>query len=140
MIPTHIVVHHSLTKDSGTVSWEAIRWYHMHTKRWIDVGYHYGIELVNNQYQILVGRMMNQVGAHCIEKGMNRKAIAVCLIGNFDLTSPPDAQLDLLVRLTRSLMELFSIPIENVTRHSDHASYKSCPGKLFPWSRFVSML
>jgi N-acetylmuramoyl-L-alanine amidase len=140
MIPTHIIVHHSLTADSHTVSWDAIRWYHTRTLGYQTIGYQVGIELVNSRHEILLGRMLNQVGAHCRENGMNRRSIGVCMVGNFDIAPPPPAQLDLLVSFTRSMMELLGIPIGNIQRHSDHATHKSCPGKLFPWAQFIERL
>lgn len=140
MNPTHLIIHHSLTKDSQTVSWDAIRWYHVNTLGWVDVGYHAGVELVGARYEILLGRMLDEVGAHCKEGGMNRTSIGVCMVGNFDLAPPPAGQMDLLVKFTRSLISIFSIPIGNVRRHSDFANYKSCPGKLFPWAEYVSRL
>jgi N-acetyl-anhydromuramyl-L-alanine amidase AmpD len=140
MKPTHIVIHHSLTKDNATVSWDAIRWYHTHTNGWTQIGYHLGIELIGNHYEVLMGRMMNEVGAHCKDGGMNSKSIGICLVGNFDHDPPCIAQMDILIKLTRSLMELFSIPAENVNRHSDFAGYKSCPGTAFPWSAFKAAI
>lgn len=47
MKPTHIIIHHSATNDGRTVSWEAIRWYHTRTNGWHDIGYHFGVELLD---------------------------------------------------------------------------------------------
>ena len=77
---SHIVLHHSLTKDGSTVSWDNIRDYHINVNGWSDIGYHFGIELVENDYQILVGRPLRRDGAHA--KGeMNKLASASCSAG-----------------------------------------------------------
>jgi len=136
--PTHIILHHSLTKDSGTVSWNAIRRYHVHRLGWNYIGYHWGIELVGDRYEILMGRLPNIQGAHCI--GMNRRSWGICLIGNFDLAPPDPTQMMLAKNLIRSLMEIGSIPKKNVRMHRDYASYKTCPGTLFPFKEFVRAL
>jgi N-acetylmuramoyl-L-alanine amidase len=143
MVPTHIVIHHSLTKDGQTVSWGAIRKYHTDPNgiyKMIDIGYHYGIELVGDRHEVLVGRMMNETGAHCREEGMNRRSLGICCIGNFDIAEPPFIQLELLIKLVNSLMDCFDIPRANVKRHRDYATYKSCPGWLFPWDSFLARL
>lgn len=164
MKPTHIVIHHSLTQDGATVSWSAIRRYHTSyrykgeiiteakalqmiasgisgvEKPWRDIGYHYGIELVGDQYEIFVGRMLNDTGAHCIEGGMNNCAIGICLIGNFDTEYVPIAQLAKLTFLVQSLMVIFMISKDKVKRHADYAPYKSCPGSKFPWTQFLTTL
>jgi len=36
---THVVIHHSLTKDGQAVSWGAIERFHRETQGWSDVGY-----------------------------------------------------------------------------------------------------
>jgi len=136
----YIMIHHSLTRDSSTVSWQAIRHYHVAKLGWNDIGYHFGIELVNGQYEVLIGRMLNEDGAHCREAAMNRLAIGICFIGNFDEDNLPDHQRSLGVRLVKSLMAPFGIPADHVVRHHDFAPYKSCPGTRFPWAAFKNQL
>lgn len=140
MKPTHIIIHHSLTKDSETVSWNAIRRYHIETLGWRDIGYHYGIELVGDYYEVLIGRMLGEVGAHCSQAGMNKKGVGICCLGNFDIATIPTQQFSRLVALTTSLMDMFEIPAGNVEPHSKYATYKSCPGSLFPWDVFKTSI
>jgi hypothetical protein len=135
-----IMIHHSLTKDSQTVSWQAIRKYHVETNGWLDIGYHFGIELINDQYEVLVGRPLDTPGAHCKENQMNNLAIGVCCVGNYDLEEPPAAMIAVLSkRLLVPLMRQFSIAKEQIVFHRDFATYKSCPGNLFQKKHIVGV-
>jgi N-acetyl-anhydromuramyl-L-alanine amidase AmpD len=135
MHPVLIVIHHSLTKDSGTVSWQAMRNYHL-SKGFSDIGYHYGIEQINGRYEVLVGRGMNKTGAHTRHAGMNHKSLGICFVGNFDISEPPLAMWRVGVNFVRSLCQTLAIPPASVTGHRDYTSYKSCPGKFFDLGKF----
>lgn len=126
------MVHHSLTKDSETVSWPAIRRYHIQTMGMKDVGYHFGVELTGTDYEALIGRSLEVNGAGCPQGGMNEKAIHVCLIGNFDKAPPPPQQLEVFRdRIWTPMSDLFKIPPGNIVFHREFAPWKSCPGSAF---------
>lgn len=132
-------MHHSLTEDGPTVSWGAIRKYHMQVNGWLDIGYHYGIEMVGDHYEIFKGRMDDQVGAHCM--GFN-DTIGICLVGNFDLAAPNPAQLALLKKICNSLMYIYGIKVPDILGHWETYGLrgvpveKSCPGIKFNMDEF----
>lgn len=145
---THIVVHHSLTKDGREVNWGAIRNYHVNENGWADIGYNFGIENINGIYECLIGRLPTDRGAHCIELNMNKVSIGICVTGNFDKEAPNEAQLSKLRGLCRYLMATYSILPENVLGHGEvqlksgmlPELTKTCPGKLFDMHKFRQSL
>jgi hypothetical protein len=137
---THIVIHHSLTEDSGTVSAAAIQRYHMEVQGWRDVGYHAFVELVGDPaklgrayaYQALLGRPADEPAAAVKEGGMNVQGLHLCLVGNFDLAAPSEDMLQVAAhRVVIPWMRTWGIPAESIVGHHDFAPYKSCPGTLF---------
>jgi N-acetylmuramoyl-L-alanine amidase len=140
MNPKYIVIHHSLTEDYDTVSWAAIRDYHVHVNGWADIGYHYGIEKIGDDYLILKGRMDNVAGAHCL--GFNDRSIGICVVGDFDRNPPNDIQLNLLRALVRSLMDIYGIKAPEVIGHRESYALrgipaeKACPGRAFDMDEF----
>ncbi len=129
MKPKIVIIHHSATRDSGTVSWGAIRRYHTETLGWDAIGYSYGLELIGNHYEILVGRMMNEPGAHT--KGHNHNSLGICFIGNYDKDEVPPEMWDLGIRFISSLCQIVNINPVHIYGHREFADYKSCPGKRF---------
>ena len=171
---SYIMLHHSLTKDGATVSWQAIRRWHMGLigsgnknspdynpyleKPMKDIAYHFGIELVGSpiignkellrtrppqdareifegDYEILIGRPLDQEGAHCPDQGMNQKALGICFVGNFDDVVVPEPQWQKGIALVKSLINLLDIPTRFIVAHRDYAP-KTCPGKLFEVEQF----
>ena len=132
--PYYIIIHHSLTEDSKTVSWQPIRRYHMDTLKWKEIGYHYGIELINDKYEILIGRMEGTTGAHT--RGLNRMSIGICLIGNYDFIPPNKQQWIILLKLCSNICLRYNISIDNVKGHKELTHYKSCPGNTFNMNNF----
>ena len=114
--PSYIIIHHSLTKDSRTVSWQPIRRYHL-SLGWREIGYHYGIEMVNDRYEILVGRMEGTTGAHT--RGANEVSIGICLIGNYDIDPPNKQQWKTLLKLCANIYLRYNISIDNVKGHKE---------------------
>lgn len=148
--PRFIVIHHSATRDGRSFSWDAIRQYHIKEKGWVDIGYHFGVEQIDDSYEIMIGRMPDEEGAHTKELAMNSLGFGVCLVGDYDAEVPPDPALAKLRDVVRWLMRSYDIPARNVLGHREigmragfdwtKGQYKSCPGKLFNMEQFRESL
>ena len=100
------VIHHTATKD---VSIDVIRRYHVNTKGWKDVGYHY---LIRKNGKVEKGRDLNKRGAHA--KGRNDQ-VGIALTGYDTFTLNQVYALEKLLR---------SLSITSISRH-----HEACPGK-----------
>ncbi len=153
MKPTHIIIHHSLSKDTGSLSWNAIRRFHA-GKGWMDpagsgeaVGYHLAVELATDaagfsHYEMLMGRPFSSPGAHCKQEGMNRKSLGVCFVGDYDRTPPPEEMLHFAAWRLVALCAAYDIPIDrqHIRGHGELATHKTCPGKAFSVDSFVKRM
>jgi len=130
--PSVIILHHSLTKDSDTVSTGAIRNYHKNVLGWSDIGYHFLIENLRGQTEIVLGRMTNKTGAHT--KGDNKNSIGICFVGNFDVKKPPGESWAKGIQLVKFLMKQYNI--KKVLGHNELNPHKTCPGRMFNMDKF----
>lgn len=137
MIVNKVIVHHSGTDDGPMCSWPAIRKYHIEVNGWRDIGYHAGVEIVGTSYEVLVGRAWDRIGAHCL--GQNDQSLGLCLVGNFNIETPPPEQLEVAAKLVAMWLRLFNIPDTEIYRHSVFND-TDCPGDLFDLEIFRDMV
>lgn len=131
----YIVVHHSLTGSDELRQWGVITDDHINNRGFDDNGYHFGIGKQRGKYEVIVGRMLDTVGAHI--KGHNRNSIGVCVLGNFDLAPPSKEQWIKTVQLCKSLSCIFEIRLNNIMGHRERVEDdRTCPGKMFDMQKF----
>lgn len=137
---TTIVIHHSATPDGETFSWDDIRRFHVKARGWRAIGYHAGIERIDDEYVVLAGRPLHWVGAHCRARGMNWVSLGFCFVGNYDLGEPPGEMLEVGAEYIRGWMEAFDIPVDRVLPHRYFDPHKLCPGAKFNMEKFRELL
>lgn len=130
----YIVVHH--TGGPLNQSFLEIHEYHRRLG-WGGIGYHYMVYHDGNVYKV---RPTLSVPA-CV-RGKNRQVICVALVGNFQNLPPSSKHLFYGASFVGSLLyqwhKAYGSVLE-VVRHSD-LSDTDCPGKRFPWDRFLGLV
>ena len=138
--PEYLIVHCSAGPDRVVRDWDAIRRFHL-SKGWRDIGYHFGIELVGDRYEIFKGRAISDTGAQCIgslpgtpyPNRMNSHSLGICLVGGdpmegFGPKYPlPPAQKDKLIELLADLCKDLKLPVDRIRLHREFDP-KPCPG------------
>jgi N-acetyl-anhydromuramyl-L-alanine amidase AmpD len=129
----YIVLHHSATDEGSAAVFDR---YHREVKRWKGLAYHFviGNGTLTPDGAVEVGyRWGSQTpGAHAGVREYNYYGIGVCLVGDFERSTPTAKQAESLGELLGFLMARFDVPPSGVVRHGDVANTK-CPGKNFPW-------
>ncbi len=139
----YIVIHHSAV-DVGDVS--SMDRYHRETRHMENgLAYHFVIGNGNGMGDGEVAvchRWKEQLdGGHLASEEMNRIALGICLVGNFDERLPSARQMDSLRALVRALMARCKIPARSVKSHQEiNVVTTRCPGVRFPMKGFLRSL
>jgi LysM repeat protein len=138
----YIIIHHSATDVGSSMQFNV-----SHLRRgWKGVGYHFIIDngtMGKDDGQIETGpRWIKQEnGAHCKASDMNKKAIGICLVGNFSKGRPTKKQMSSLTYLVNKLRKYYNIPKRRILGHGEVRGAKTeCPGKKFSVKKFKSRL
>jgi len=131
----YIVVHHSATSRGGASAFDR---YHRQVNQWDELGYHFvignGSDTGDGQIEVGSRWTKQKWGAHCKVPGnhYNEHGIGICLVGDFELDAPSDAQMASLSRLVAFLMSECGIPPDHVVGHGSVTGKTACPGRHFP--------
>lgn len=125
----YVVIHHSATTGGSAAAFER---YHIHTRQWKSLGYHFviGNGTQTGDGEIEVGpRWVNQnEGSHTA--GYNAQGIGICLVGNFEVDEPSSAQIAALRQLVLHLITEHDIPASHVLGHNEcEGAQTACPGQ-----------
>lgn len=149
--PQYIVLHHTwcqyqIPKIKMDTSDPQMRTVYTQTmeQKIVDVNYHYVIEQIRDDYNAILCRPFV---ATCdypdIEENINRKAIHVALLGNYDITIPDKRAYEVLAyRVINPFLKLFSISPARVYLHSELSNNEdeACPGEFFSKSVVLSFI
>jgi len=124
-----IVIHQTDGEDHGAFTPYEIANYHVNTKNWAGIGYHY---VIVDSGQIYQTQNIENISYHA--SGYNTNSIGIAITGehrrnnneqNKDLID--SKEYNSLVYLVAQLSQKFNIPIENIIGHTETSSPKSCP-------------
>lgn len=144
MSPTHILLHTAASERPATAA-DVDRW---HAERMFfrspvnlsrdtpgalrHIGYHY---YIRRDGTLELGRFEDEVGAHCADGEMNRRAIGICLDGHGDIQVWTGRQRETLLALLRDIYTRHpKIAVGGTSRLLGHREVdgvrKTCPGLL----------
>ena len=119
-----IIVHCTATPEGRNVSVDEIRRWHVQDNGWLDIGYHWVIELDGSLEE---GRKEYRNGAHA--KGYNSKSVGVVYVGGCDKDmKPKDTRTEAQKETLRCILEDLKVryPKAEIIGHRD-VSNKACP-------------
>jgi N-acetylmuramoyl-L-alanine amidase len=127
LIPQSITIHHTEGAYTGPQSIKDAQDYHLDTKGWSDIGYHF---LIGSDGVIYEGREFGYLGAHSPPP---QGRVGVCFVGNFMRERPSQAALGSAQRLIQALIQRAGVRPGQIYGHRDQRS-TDCPGtNLYPY-------
>jgi len=107
------------------------------------VGYHFvignGHGSADGAIEVTFRWERQMQGAHAGVEEFNQHGIGICLVGDFEHGHPTEKQIASLVALVNYLQARCRIPTSRVLLHR-HIKNTRCPGRNFPFYRFISLL
>ena len=134
----YIIIHHSATEEGDSLAFDQ---YHLRRGFSGGVGYDFVIDngtlsKVDGEIETAPRWLKQQDGRHCKASHMNKKAIGICLVGNFNEGKVTEAQMASLVYLVGTLRTYYRIPAKKIMGHGQvPGADTDCPGKKFPWQQ-----
>jgi N-acetyl-anhydromuramyl-L-alanine amidase AmpD len=131
-----IVVHHSATPTGNADEFDRMH----RAKGWDELGYHFviGNGTGSGDGEVEIGSRWSKQkhGAHAKILGhpeYNDVGVGICLVGNFDVSRPSEAQMQSLARLVRFLMDRYCVPRNHIYGHGQ-LKPTDCPGRNFNYA------
>lgn len=140
---TDVVIHHSASAAGGAAAFDQ---HHRFVRKWDELGYHFvignGSHTADGRVEVGPRWTKQKHGAHCktADNHYNEHGVGICLVGNFESTSPSPAQLASLNRLLAFLTNSCNIPVSRIHTHGGVTGKTACPGKRFPFEQVKRQL
>ena len=122
-----ITIHHS---GAPVQSAATIAAWHTVGKKYPGIAYHYLVYPDGRVYQCSDDIEITWHNGYC-----NTDSIGICLVGNFELAPPPEAQWNAAAELCNELAHKYP-SIQSVTGHREYKGTTLCPGKYFDMQAF----
>ena len=136
-----IIVHHSATETGNSAIFDKM---HREQNHWDGVGYDFvignGTDSGNGEVEVTFRWRRQIAGAHCggtPGNWANVDAVGICLVGNFNYSTPSTQQMESLLKLVRFLKTRYGISNGSIYghKHTPGARVTDCPGNMFPMAR-----
>lgn len=132
-LPTHtinkITIHHGgeeFTENKDMIKYlqNLQSWSRSEEKKWIDIPYHFMIDLKGNIYE---ARPINYPGDTNTDYDVTGHAL-ICVVGNYEVQKISEASLKALIQLTAFLKQHYNVDMNDIKTHKDYTE-TLCPGK-----------